>query len=101
MKKILVTLSLIVGLAVTQVAAAPLEGCSPAIQKEITKTAIDVGLAECLARSADIQDTKALREICKWADELAPVVENLLAARKEGLAKASKAGACGPSPGGK
>lgn len=66
--------------------------CLPA--KQVAKSVIDIGLALCIANHADVMDEKALRDICRWTDELAPVVKDLLSARKAGLEKASKAGAC-------
>ena len=39
-------------------------------------------------------DEGALREVCKWGDDLAPIVKDLIAAQKKGLKKAAKMGAC-------
>lgn len=64
--------------------------CSPIVGKTIAKSAIDVALAACIAEQADVQDEPALREICYWTDELAPLVKELLAARTRGLAAFSK-----------
>jgi hypothetical protein len=73
-------------------------GCNPATIKTIARSAIDVTLAACIAEHADIEDEPALKEICKWTDDLAPLVQELIASRKKGMAKASaKMGACGGS----
>lgn len=75
--------------------------CSPALDKQLVKSAIDVGLATCIADNADIQEEAALKEICKWGDELAPIVKDLLGARSKGLAKAAAKSApkpCLPIP---
>jgi len=74
--------------------------CNAQTAKVVAKSAIDVGLASCIADHADIVDEPALREVCKWTDELAPTVKELLSARKSGLAKVAKAGACAPAPAG-
>ena len=63
-------------------------GCSPAVGRQIAKNAIDVGLAACIAENPDA-DEPALKEICKWADELAPLVKDLLSARQKGAVKHS------------
>ena len=78
--------------------ATTVPGCDPA-SRQAARTAIDVGLAACLAERADIEDEVALREVCKWADDLAPIVKDLLAARRKGLAAAAKKGACPPAEG--
>ena len=67
--------------------------------KQIAKTVIDVGLAACIAEHAEVEDEAALKELCKWTDELAPLVKDLLSARKRGLQAAAKRGACGPDGG--
>ncbi len=76
-------------------------GCLAA--RQATKTAIDVALAACLAEHADIDDESELRKICQWADDVWPLVRDLLAARRRGLAKAralaSDGGACSPDGG--
>ena len=69
--------------------------CGPA-GNAIVRSVIDVGLAACIAENADISDEAALRETCKWADAVAPLVRDLLAARTKGVSKAAKAGACAP-----
>jgi len=63
--------------------------------KQIAKSVIDIALATCIAENADISDEAALREVCRWTDELAPTVKDLLSARRKGVAKA--AAACGPA----
>lgn len=99
MKKILVSLALVVGLALGgEAVVAPLEGCG-GVGNTIAKTVIDAGLAACLNDNLDVSDEAALREICKWTEDVGPIVRDLLAARKRGMAKASKAGACGPTGG--
>jgi len=67
--------------------------CSP-VGRAIAHSAIDVLLATCISEHADIEDEAALKEICKWTPEVEPEVRKLIAARKAGIAKAAKAGAC-------
>ena len=64
--------------------------CGP-LGKEIAKSAIDVALAACVSEHADLQDEEELREVCKWTDEMAPYVKELLSARAKGLSKARAA----------
>lgn len=66
--------------------------CSPTLEKQIVKSAIDVALAACIAENPG-NDMKALQEICHFTDELAPAVEELLAAQKRGMNK----GKCEPT----
>lgn len=88
----------LVSIAAAAAFAANLPSCSPALNRQVAKSAIDVALAACISEHADVQDEPALREICKWTDELAPLVKDLLSARQKGLAAASRKGACGPAP---
>lgn len=74
--------------------------CNAQTAKVVAKSAIDIGLATCIAEHADISDEAALREVCKWTDEFAPLVKELLSARKAGLARATKMGTCAPAPAG-
>ncbi len=69
--------------------------CSPAIIKTVAKGAIDVALAACIAEHPD-DDEAELKQACQWADELAPIVKDLLAARNKGMAKhdGAKKAAC-------
>ena len=68
--------------------------CTP---KQAVRTAIDVAIAACIAEHADIEDEAELKKVCQWAEELGPVIKDLLAARKKGMAK--KMGACAPDGG--
>lgn len=104
---VLATTCLVLGVAVADGVVGPpvppptasLAGCN-AFQKQIARSVIDVGLAACLAEHADVDDESALREICKWADDIAPLVKDLLLARRRGMAKARMAAqACGPDGG--
>ena len=70
--------------AVVVLVAATTWGCLAG--KQIAKGAIDVALAACIAEHPD-DDEAALKEACKWADELAPLVKDLLSARQKGMAK--------------
>lgn len=69
-----------------------LQGCSATMTKQIVKSVIDVALAACVAEHTEIQDEPALRETCKYADELAPAVKEILSSRSKGMAKLAKAG---------
>lgn len=60
--------------------------CSPAINKMIAKDVIDVGIMKCIEENPGA-DKQMLKEICKWADELQPLIDELLASRKKGLEK--------------
>jgi len=71
------------------------QGCSPGAARQIVKSAIDITLASCIAEHADISDEPALREVCRWTDDLAPLVKELLSARAKGLSK-SRGAACAP-----
>lgn len=73
--------------------------CSPGLNKTVAKGAIDVALAACIAEHPD-DDEAALKEACKWADELAPLVKELIGARSKGIAKhdSSKKAACAQPP---
>ena len=86
----------VAGLVLFALAVFTYGACTP---RQAARTAIDLALAACIAEHAEIQDEKELKAICQWADELAPIVKDLLAARKKGLQRASKAGACGPDGG--
>lgn len=70
--------------------------CSLFTTKQLLKSVIDVGLATCIAEHADIQEEAALREVCRWTDELAPIVKDLLSARSKGLAAAQRKSTSGP-----
>lgn len=83
--------------AVVAVAPAGSMACTPE-SRQAARTAIDVAIAACIAEHADIQDEAELREVCKWTEELGPIVRDLLAARKRGLAK-MKAASCAPDGG--
>ena len=74
--------------------ALALPSCSPLVTKQIAKGAIDVAVAACISENADIADEPALREVCKWTDDMAPLVKDLLSARSRGLGKARAA--CAP-----
>jgi hypothetical protein len=71
-------------------------GCGP-VARQVAKGAIDAGLAGCIAENPDATEPE-LKEICKWADELAPLVKDLLSARQKGAAKhAAKMSAANPA----
>lgn len=82
-----------------------LPGCTPA-GRAAGRTAIDVGLALCAAEHPDAETPEELRAICGVAEDVLPILRDLLAAQKRGLAKAgaakvgsgADAGACEPSP---
>jgi hypothetical protein len=67
---------------------------SCAAGKQLAKSAIDIALALCIAEHPDAS-MPALKDLCHYADELAPVVQDLIAAQKK--AAAAKPGACGPT----
>lgn len=71
--------------------------CSPALDKAIAKSAIDAALAGCIAENPG-EDESALKEICKWTDELAPLVKELIGKQKKGLVKHDAAKVSAPAP---
>lgn len=70
-----------------------LAGCL--LGKTVAKTAIDVALATCVAENPGA-DEKELQAACQFADDVLPIVRQLLAAQKKGAAKgaARDGGAC-------
>ena len=84
------------GVTVVMVSAADLVGCLAA--KQIAKSAIDVALAACIQEHPDA-DEPELKELCKWTDDLAPLVKELLSARSK-AAKRMGAKACVTAPSG-
>jgi hypothetical protein len=97
MKKTLQTLTFA---TVTMCLVPTLDGCNAQTAKVVAKSAIDIGLASCIELYPEIQDEGALKELCRWTDEMAPLVKELLSARRMGHARASKMGApvCTPAP---
>lgn len=73
--------------------------CSAANNKVFANTAIDATLAACVLENAML-DIPELQTACKFADDLLPVVKQLIAARKTGNAKeaAARAGAPKDAP---
>lgn len=62
-------------------------GCSPQV-KAITDVLVKKLLAECIAENPELNDVE-LQKICQFADDLWPLVRDLVSAQKRGLAKAS------------
>lgn len=71
-----------------------LAGC--ALFKPVARTVIDASIAACIAEHADVEDEPTLQSLCKWTEDLGPIIRDLLAARRRGLARAHQAGVCGP-----
>lgn len=65
-----------------------LVGCLGA--KTITDVLVKKLLAECIAENAYLGDVE-LQNVCKFADDVWPVVRDLVAAQKRGAAKAAAA----------
>lgn len=54
------------------------------IWKPIAKTVLDMTVATCLEEHPEIQSEPAAREFCKYAPDVAPLVDEFLSARKRG-----------------
>lgn len=66
------------------------EACSPAINKQIAKSVIDIALAACIAENPG-NDMETLKALCHYTDELAPTVKDILEAQKKGSLKLAAA----------
>ncbi len=55
--------------------------------KSGAKTAIEVAVATCIAEHPEAATEPELAKVCQYAEEYAPIVEQLLAARKRGLVR--------------
>lgn len=64
--------------------------CTPAARRDVAHAVIDVALATCVAEHPG-NDEPTLRDICRYAEDLAPVVRELLAAQKRGAMKSASA----------
>jgi len=78
----------------------PVAACTPQMRKDIAHTAIDILLASCIAEHPDSSEPE-LKAICKYTDENAQMVKDLIAAQKRGSAKASAAKCASAPDGGK
>ncbi len=65
-------------------ALAVVPGCMPA--KAVSRAVIDVALAECAAENLD-RAPEDLKTVCGFADDLLPIVRQLLAAQRRGAVK--------------
>lgn len=61
-------------------------GCSATADKVLVKSVVDLAIAECVAENPG-KDEPTLREICRYADELAPTVVDLIMAQQRGVMK--------------
>ena len=59
-----------------------LEGCMEG--KAVGRTAIDATLAICAAEHPDAESPEELKQFCGFADNLLPIVRDLLAAQRKG-----------------
>ena len=70
--------------------------------KPAVKTVLDVALVECISKNPMIPED-VLKKVCPWDEALTPLVEQLLAAQKEGTQKvqakvsAETKAACAPA----
>jgi hypothetical protein len=71
--------------------------CTPRMGKDIAHAVIDLALAACVAENPGRSEPE-LKGICHYADELAPVVHDLIGAQQRGSAKAAAA-VCSPDAG--
>jgi len=55
-----------------------------AFGKAVARTAIDTFVATCIAEHPEIQDEGMMRDVCKYAPDVAPIVKDLLSARQRG-----------------
>lgn len=80
------------------------EACSPAADRQAARTVVDVALAACVLEHPDMTEQE-LYAICHWAEEIAPIVKELIASQRKGLArmqpKAQPAADAGANDGGK
>lgn len=67
-------------------------GMSPVV-KDVTNVVVKKLLAECVAENAHLGDIE-LQDACKFADDVWPVIRDLIAAQRRGMAKMAKAGTC-------
>lgn len=58
-----------------------------ALFKSTAKTVVDVALATCIAEHPDVHTPEAMQKVCPYVEEFGPIVAELLAARKRGLAR--------------
>ena len=73
--------------------------CTPRMTKDIAHAAIDLALAACVAENPGKEEPE-LRSICHYADDLAPVVHELIGAQKKGMSKAGASAECGKADAG-
>ena len=70
-------------------------GCSADANKRVVDAIVRKALAECIAENAHLGDVE-LQKACSFADDLWPIVRDLVMAQKRGLAKAAAARDAGP-----
>lgn len=79
---------------------APPAACTPQMRKDIAHSAIDILLASCIAEHPDSSEPE-LKAVCKYTDENAQMVKDLIAAQKRGSAKMGAAKCASAPDGGK
>lgn len=60
--------------------------CSPAANKQVVKSAIDIAVAVCIAEHSD-EDAETVKAVCGIAEELGPVVRDLIGAHRRAAVK--------------
>lgn len=71
-------------------------GCSADANKRVVDALVQKALAECIAENAHLGEVE-LQKVCGFANDLWPVVRDLVMAQKRGLAKAAAARDAGPA----
>lgn len=87
MKKLFLVFGFVLAMAV------PTAACLDA--KSATTAVIDAALAACVAANADLGDSD-LQKACKFADDLWPVIRQVLFGVKQGSAKLASKGLASP-----
>lgn len=71
-------------------------GCSADANKRVVDALVKKALAECIAENAHLGDVE-LQKACGFAEDLWPIVRDLVMAQRRGLAKAASSRDAGPS----
>ncbi len=78
------------------VALCALAGCTAFPAQAVTDV-VSLALARCVAE-AEATDEATLAKACKVSEDMMPILHELLASKKTGMARAARAGACAPGP---
>ena len=81
----------------TAIASILLASCA-LFTKENARTVLDISQVLCVVAHAETDD-QSVQQICGIADALVPDLRRLLAEQRTAVARAQRAGACGPDAG--